>query len=65
MSIGQVSKSSVLIAGAGIGGLAMALSLLHRGIDCDVFEQASELREVGSEAFGSPRTECAFFKVLA
>jgi salicylate hydroxylase len=48
MSIEQVSKSSILIAGAGIGGLAMALSLLRRGIDCDVFEQASELREVGA-----------------
>lgn len=48
MSIQQVSKSSVLIAGAGIGGLAMALSLLRRGIDCDVFEQAPELREVGA-----------------
>lgn len=44
----QVSRSSVLIAGAGIGGLAMALSLLRRGTDCDVFEQASELREVGA-----------------
>lgn len=43
-----VRKSSVLIAGAGIGGLATALSLLRRGIDCDVFEQASELREVGA-----------------
>lgn len=48
MSIEQVSKSSILIAGAGIGGLAMALSLLRRGIDCDVFEQAPELREVGA-----------------
>lgn len=48
MCIEQVRKSSVLIAGAGIGGLAMALSLLRRGIDCDVFEQASELREVGA-----------------
>jgi len=48
MSIHQVSKSSVLIAGAGIGGLATALSLLRCGIDCDVFEQASELREVGA-----------------
>jgi salicylate hydroxylase len=48
MSIHEVGKSSVLIAGAGIGGLAMALSLLRRGIDCDVFEQASELREVGA-----------------
>ncbi|MBH5384715.1 FAD-dependent monooxygenase [Bradyrhizobium sp. CNPSo 4019] len=44
----HVSRSSVLIAGAGIGGLAIALSLLRRGIDCDVFEQASELREVGA-----------------
>jgi salicylate hydroxylase len=38
----------VLIAGAGIGGLAAALSLLRRGIDCEVFEQAAELREVGA-----------------
>ncbi|MEH2510385.1 salicylate hydroxylase [Nitrobacteraceae bacterium AZCC 1564] len=42
------SKSKILIAGAGIGGLTAALSLLHRGIDCEVFEQASELREVGA-----------------
>lgn len=48
MSIERVSKSSVLIAGAGIGGLAIALSLLRRGIDCDIFEQAPELREVGA-----------------
>src|SRR4051794_32846682 len=48
MSIEQVSKSSVLIAGAGIGGFATALSLLRRGIDCDVFEQAPELREGGA-----------------
>lgn len=48
MSVDQIKRTSVLIAGAGIGGLAMALSLLRRGIDCDVFEQASELREVGA-----------------
>jgi 2-polyprenyl-6-methoxyphenol hydroxylase-like FAD-dependent oxidoreductase len=28
----------VLIAGAGIGGLTAALSLLRKGIDCDVYE---------------------------
>jgi salicylate hydroxylase len=38
----------VLIAGGGIGGLAAALALLKRGIDVDVYEQASELREVGA-----------------
>ena len=38
----------VLIAGAGIGGLTAALALLKRGIDVDVYEQASELKEVGA-----------------
>ncbi len=38
----------VLIAGGGIGGLTAALSLLRRGFDVDVYEQASELREVGA-----------------
>jgi len=40
----------VLIAGGGIGGLAAALALLKRGfdVDVDVYEQASELREVGA-----------------
>jgi salicylate hydroxylase len=38
----------VIIAGAGIGGLAAALALLRAGIECDVYEQASELREIGA-----------------
>jgi 2-polyprenyl-6-methoxyphenol hydroxylase-like FAD-dependent oxidoreductase len=37
----------VAIAGGGIGGLALALSLHARGIDCDVFEAAPEMRELG------------------
>jgi salicylate hydroxylase len=41
-------SAHVLIAGGGIGGLAAALALLKRGIDVDVYEQASELREVGA-----------------
>jgi len=38
----------VLIAGAGIGGLTAALALLKRDIDVEVYEQASELKEVGA-----------------
>jgi salicylate hydroxylase len=38
----------VLIAGAGLGGLAAAAACLRRGIDVEVYEQAPELREVGA-----------------
>jgi salicylate hydroxylase len=38
----------ILIAGGGIGGLTTALALLRRGIDVSIYEQASELREVGA-----------------
>ena len=41
-------KPKVLIAGAGIGGLVAGLSLLQRGIEVEIFEQASELRELGA-----------------
>lgn len=38
----------VLIAGAGIGGLTLALALLRRGIDVEVYEALPELRELGA-----------------
>ncbi len=38
---------TILIAGGGIGGLATALSLHHKGIDCEVFERSSDIRELG------------------
>ena len=38
---------TILIAGAGIGGLATALMLHKRGIKAQVIEQASQVREVG------------------
>lgn len=37
----------VIIAGAGIGGLALALMLHQRGIDCDIFESVRELKPLG------------------
>ena len=37
----------VIIAGGGVGGLVTALMLHARGIDCDVFEQADVIRELG------------------
>jgi 5-methylphenazine-1-carboxylate 1-monooxygenase len=37
----------VIIAGGGVGGLATALMLHARGIDCEIFEQADAIRELG------------------
>ncbi|MBI5274901.1 MAG: flavin-dependent oxidoreductase [Burkholderiales bacterium] len=37
----------IAVVGAGIGGLALALGLQQRGIACDVYEQAPEVRELG------------------
>lgn len=43
-----------LIAGGGIGGMAAALSLLRKGFDVDVYEQAPQYREVGAGIQISP-----------
>ena len=37
----------IAIIGGGIGGLALALGLHRRGLSCDVYEAAPEIREVG------------------
>ncbi len=37
----------VLIAGGGIGGLATALSLHQKGINCEIFERSNEIHELG------------------
>src|ERR1700742_4364234 len=36
-----------IIVGGGVGGLTTALMLHARGIDCDVYEQADGVRELG------------------
>jgi salicylate hydroxylase len=47
-------RLSVAIVGGGIGGLATALFLHHRGIDVTVYEQAPELGEVGAGVMMTP-----------
>ena len=46
--IAMSTSKHVLVIGAGIGGLSAALALLKRGIDVAVYEQSSELKEVGA-----------------
>jgi salicylate hydroxylase len=43
-----VSELKVAVVGGGIGGLVLALALRERGISFDVYEHASELREIGA-----------------
>jgi salicylate hydroxylase len=38
----------VIIAGAGIAGLVAALAMIARGMDVTIYEQASELKELGA-----------------
>jgi len=42
-----MSKAPVIIAGGGIGGLTMALTLQQLGIPCQVFESASSMKPLG------------------
>ena len=36
-----------IIVGGGVGGLTTALMLHARGIDCEIFEQTDQIRELG------------------
>jgi monoamine oxidase len=43
-----MQQSKILIAGAGLGGLAAASCLMRAGHDVEVYEQAPQLGEVGA-----------------
>ncbi|KAH7146094.1 hypothetical protein EDB81DRAFT_794509 [Dactylonectria macrodidyma] len=47
---------NIAVVGAGIGGLATAVRLQREGFDIDIYEQASELRELGAAVGLRPRT---------
>jgi salicylate hydroxylase len=42
------ASNKIVIIGGGIGGLATGLALLQNGLDVEVYEQSSELKEVGA-----------------
>ena len=44
----------VAIVGSGIGGLSAAAFLRQAGLDVDIYEQASQLKEVGAGLRLSP-----------
>src|SRR6516225_2982390 len=41
-------RSRIAVIGAGVGGLTLAIALRQRGLAAKVFEQASELNEIGA-----------------
>jgi salicylate hydroxylase len=45
---GDMQKRKVLIAGAGLGGLAAAACLMKAGHEVEVYEQAAQLGEIGA-----------------
>jgi 2-polyprenyl-6-methoxyphenol hydroxylase-like FAD-dependent oxidoreductase len=44
----MTTAKTIAVIGGGIGGMTAALSLLRRGIDVEVYEQAARLEEVGA-----------------
>ena len=55
------SELRVAIIGGGIGGASAAVALKKIGIKADLYEQASEIKEVGA-GIGMRTTSLKFFK---
>ena len=53
-------RDPVIVAGAGIGGLAAALALAQRGFRVEVLEQAGEIGEIGAGIQLAPNAFAAF-----
>jgi len=53
-------RGRVIVAGAGIGGLAAALALAQRGFRVEVLEQAAEIGEIGAGIQLAPNAFAAF-----
>jgi salicylate hydroxylase len=60
MSDSRQSKSQVLVAGGGIGGVAAALALTRQGFAVKVLEQAAVLGEIGAGIQLGPNGFAAF-----
>ena len=56
----SAAAGPVIVAGAGIGGLAAALALAQRGFRVKVLEQAAELGEIGAGVQLAPNAFAAF-----
>lgn len=54
------ARQPVIVAGGGIGGLAAALSLVRRGFEVKVLEQAPEIGEIGAGIQLGPNAFSAF-----
>lgn len=53
-------KPKVAVIGGGIGGLATAIALQQRGMECDVYEQADAFSDIGAGLNLSPNALLAF-----
>jgi len=53
---GRPPKLKVIIAGAGLGGLAAAIGIAKAGYKVEIVEQQSSLREVSSQTLSPQKS---------